>query len=52
MNLLLEGRKFIPLRVDPVSDGRQNNFDRITSPERVPIPVRQQALYKGVGHLS
>ena len=29
------GNKFFPFRVDLFSEGMQNNFDRVTSPERV-----------------
>ena len=28
-----KGSKFFPFRVGPVSEGRQNNFDRVASPE-------------------
>ena len=32
------GSKFFPFRVDPFSEGRQNNFDRVASPERYQFP--------------
>ena len=32
--------KFFPLRVDIFLEGRQNNFDRITTPEGVSIPLK------------
>ena len=33
------GSKFIPLRVDPFSEGRHNYCDRVASPECVYIPL-------------
>ena len=39
----LKRSKFFPLRVDPFSEERQNNFGRVVSPESVPIPLNNRA---------
>ena len=38
------GSKFSPLKVQPFSEGRQNKFDSVASPESVSIPLRLFAL--------
>ena len=35
-----KGSKFFPFRVDSFSEGRQNNGDRVSSPESVLIPYK------------
>ena len=41
-NLLTLVSKFFPLRVDPISKRRQNNFDRVASPKHVSSPHMQE----------
>ena len=36
-----KGSKFFPFRVDPFSEGRQSNFDRVVSPESVSIHLKE-----------
>ena len=38
------GSKFFPFRVNPFSEGRLNNFDRIVSAESVSIPLNKTAV--------
>ena len=35
------GNKFFPFRIDTFSEGRQNNFDRIVSPEKYQFPLNE-----------
>ena len=34
------GSKFFPFRGDPLSEGRQNNFERVVTLESVSIPLK------------
>ena len=39
---LFYGKQFFPFREDTFSDARKNNFDRITSPEKVSIFLKEK----------
>ena len=41
------GSKFFPIRVDPFSEGSQNNFVRVISPESVSIPLNVTSTVTG-----
>ena len=34
------GSKFFPSRIDPFSEGRQNNFDKVASPESISLTLK------------
>ena len=38
---LLPRSRFFPFRVDPFSEGTQKQFDEVTSPESVSIPIKR-----------
>ena len=39
------GSKLFPFRVDPFSEGKQNNFERVVSLESVSISLNQHLLH-------
>ena len=43
--------KFISYRVDPFSEGRQNHFDRVPSPESGSLPLNPQDAKHNICHL-
>ena len=38
------GSKFFPFREDALSEGKQNNFDRVASPESLFIPLKASCI--------
>ena len=44
--------KFFPFRIDPFSEGRQNNFDRVTSPENDSVPLNSGYVSCGMYYNS
>ena len=38
-NYLLQRKRFFSLRVDPFSEGKQNTYDIVSSPENITIPI-------------
>ena len=48
----LEGSKFFSFRVQAASEGRQNYFDRFTSPENVGTSLKRPIMRKNIGTAS